>query len=180
MHAEREYDLCLKLFAQTNSHMADGKVAATKLQERMVRNGIGFDDLFDHVCEHVHEYGYQAAHFSSLRARVEASRKPTETFHEENPTDTASHSAGDSRVQVREHTRTSRKGKTFTVRAHWRSRRSSADTYDWRKDSSVDPGNDYEWIEDHERWYCHAGHGRKIRVNGYWRRKARITVKKAA
>ena len=180
MHAEKELNLCLKLLAQTSSELADGDTAAMKLRERMVRNGIGFEDMFYHVCEHVDEYGYQAAHFSSLMARVQAPRKPAETFHEENSTDTASHGAEESRVQVREHTRTSRKGKTFTVRAHWRSRSSNADTYDWRKDPAADPGPDYEWIEDHERWYCHKGRGRKIRVRGYWRRKIRIAVQRAA
>jgi hypothetical protein len=180
MHAEKELNLCLKLFAQTSSELADGDIAAIKLQERMVRNRIGFEDMYYHVCEHVDEYGYQAAHFSSLMARMQSRRKPTASRHDNNPTDEASHSAEESRVQVREHTRTSRKGKTFTVRAHWRSRRSNADTYDWRKDPSADPGDGYEWVEGHERWYCHAGHGRKIRVRGYWRRKAGITVKKAA
>jgi hypothetical protein len=136
--------------------------------------------LFDHVCEHVHEYGYQAAHFSSLRARVEASRKPAETVHEDNPTDTASQSSGESRVHVKEHTRTSRKGRAFTVRAHWRHGKRSADRYDWRKDPSADPGPDYEWVDGHERWYCHKGRGRKIHVRGYWRRKAGIAVQRAA
>jgi hypothetical protein len=180
MHSEKELNLCLKLFAQTSSELADGDTAAIKLQERMARLGIGFDTLLDHVCDDVDTYAYQAEHFFSLMARVQAPRKPTETCHEDNPTDTASHSSGASRVQVRGHTRTSRKGRTFTVRDHWRYCRRSTERYDWRKDPSADPGNDYEWIEGHERWHCHAGHGRKIRVRGYWRRKATIGMKTAA
>lgn len=180
METSKHMNLCLKLFALASSDHGDGVAASLKLQERMVRHGIGFYDLLDHARRHVGEYGYQAEHFFSLMGRVQAATTSAATYHSDNPTDSASQSSGESRVQVREHTRTSRKGRTFTVRAHWRHGKCSADRYDWRKDFSADPGPDYEWVEGHERWHCHKGRGRKIRVRGYWRRKAGIAVKKAA
>jgi hypothetical protein len=180
MHSEKELDLCLKLLAQTSSELGDGATAALKLQERMARLGIDFDTLLDRVCDDVDTYAYLAEHFFTLMARVQASRNPNDTRHENDQTDATSHSSEEYRVQVRGHTRISRKGKTFTVRDHWRYCKRSAERYDWRKDPSTNPGNDYEWIDDHERWHCYAGHGKKIRVRGYWRRRARVAMKTAA
>jgi hypothetical protein len=180
MHAEKDLSLCLKLLALTSSELADGYAAALKLRALMARHGIGFEHLFDHVCEREDEYAYQSHHFFHLMSRVQEPQEPTEACGADDPIDMASQGSGASRTQVREHTRTSRKGRAFTVRAHWRYCRRGADRCDWRKDPAANPGEDYEWIEGHERWYSYGGDGRKIHVRGYWRRKARITLRKAA
>ncbi len=180
MQTAKELDFCLKLFAQAGSDLGDGENAALKLQERMERNRMGFEDLFDYVCEHERDYAYQAERFFLLTARIELAGKSTSPWRQPEPTVTAPPESEISRVHVREQTRTSRNGKVFTVRPHWRHCRRRAHRYDWRKDPSAMPGDDYEWIEGHERWYCHAGHGRMIRVRGYWRKRVRITVRTAA
>lgn len=180
MQTEKVLDPCLKLFAQTGSDLADGEIAAIKLQERMERNGMEFDDLFDYLCEHEKDYGYQAAHFFHLMDRAQRVRQSNDACPDHDQTSTAPQESAPLRREVRAHTRASRTGKVFTVRDHWRNCRRRADRYDWRKDPCADPGDGHEWIAGHERWYCHTRQGRKIRVRGYWRRKASIALRKAA
>jgi hypothetical protein len=203
MHTDRQLNLCLKLFAQTGSDQGDGTLAALKLRERMEPQGIDFEALLDYVCQHGADYAYQAENFFALMERAQAIWKSAATpandklfapfpltaveisgatLHTADVglNDTTSSESGAPCIPVREHTRTSRKGKVFTVRSHSRRCRARGTKRDLRKDPSVKPGNDYEWIEGHERWYCHAGQGRKIRVRGYWRKKSSIALKKAA
>jgi hypothetical protein len=205
MDTEKGLSLCLKLLAQTASDQGDGVVAAVKLQNRMEQHGLDFEAVFDYLCRHEREYAYQAENFFSLVDRAQAFWEATNSSPNcetpchvslslmvvdrssalgnatvDNPGNQASYETGADRIKVSEHARRSRKGGTFTVRSHWRQRTQSAHHTAWRHDPAATPGDNYEWIESHERWHCHAGNGRKIRVRGYWRRKPATFIRKAA
>lgn len=190
MHTERELSLCLKLLAQSASDQGDGVVAALMLQDRMERHGLDFEAVLDYLCRHQDDYAYQAENFFSLMGRAQAVWEATEMVVDpsaapikatvDDPDDKVSHKPGAGRIKVPEHTRTSRKGKVFTVRSHWRKHESATRQGAWRNDPAATPGDDYEWVGSHERWSCHAGKGRKIGVRGYWRRKPLTIMRKAA
>lgn len=205
MDVAKEMHLCMKLLALVSSDQGDGVTAALKLQERMARQGMGFEALHDYVCTHGSEFAYQAAHFTRLSQRAkflwhawktaqqaqemtsaslgQRERRFPGVFADERPYGRDPRPDGrpeSHRTWVRGHNRKSSQGTVHAVSGYWRHGRPRAAREPWRYDARFDPGEGYEWIDGHERWYCRAGNGRMIHVRGYWRRKPSSSLSQAA
>jgi hypothetical protein len=192
MQSEKVLRVCTRMLAQVSSNLGDRIAAAEMLRERMNAGAFGFDALLDYARGHA-DQAFVADNFFDLTEKAQKIWAEADSRSEQMRTSFTSMSTDPDRSSghphpdkepnwtwVREHTRTSRKGNVYRVKGHWRhvSRRVVKEA--WRTDPEATPGAGYEWIADHERWHCHAGHGRMISVRGYWRKKSDTSWRQAA